>query len=108
MSKVKDNDARWLWESLACYEGEQFVDLKLLGYTKENFPTLEALNDAETGEMIYDFGFVLIEFIKNKWGEKAILKLIKTNGDLAKVLEVSEDEFNAMWRHYVTQRYLTK
>lgn len=107
MSKVKDNDARWLWEGLACYEAGQFVNPKLSGYTAENFPTLEALNDADTGEMIYDLGFVLITFIKSTWGEKAVLKLIKTNGDLKKSLHTSEQQFNLMWREYVTANYLT-
>jgi hypothetical protein len=108
MSKVKDNDTRWLWEGLACYEGEQFVHPKTLEYVRDKFPTLEALNDAETGEMIYELGYVLVEFIRKTWGQKSVLKLIKTNGDLTKVLDVSEDQFNTMWQQYVTQQYLTE
>lgn len=108
MSKVKDNDARWLWEGLACYEGEQFVHPRALGYIREKFPTLEALNDAETGDMIYELGYVLIEFIQTTWGQKSIFKLIKTNGDIVRVLDISEEQFSAMWRHYVTQQYLTE
>ncbi|QHT66245.1 hypothetical protein GXP67_06020 [Rhodocytophaga rosea] len=103
---AKNNDARWLWEGVACYEANQFVSPKILTYlTDGNYPTLEELNHAQDGK-VYQMGYLIIDFIKSKYGIKSLLKLITTNGDLAKVLHVSEKEFEQELYLYIRQRYL--
>jgi hypothetical protein len=102
---VKSNDIRWLWEAVACYESHQLVDPGKLEYLQSSAtPTLEDLNDVESGK-IYELGFHLIDFLKTKWGMRELISLIKTNGDLQKVLKLNEKEFEKQFVEFMRVKY---
>lgn len=107
LGKARNNDGRWLWESLACYEGNQFVDPKSIGYVvNNNFPSLEALNGGDQQEKIYQVGFVITEFIKSEWGMQGLIRLIKSNADIKETFRVTEEEFENRLVNYVIAKYL--
>jgi len=103
------NNPRWFWEAVALYENGELVNPRGLEYVVRGaFPTLQQLNaDPNSSRQIYELGFVLGEFIVDRWGRPALLRLIQTNADLAGVLGVSAAEFEAAWHSYVRQRYLS-
>ena len=102
------NNPRWFWETVALYENGEFVDPRGLDYAVRGaFPTLQQLNaDPNGGTQIYQLGYVIGEFIVDRWGRPAFLRLIESNADLPGVLGVSAAEFEAAWHSYVRQRYL--
>lgn len=107
LGKARNNDGRWLWESLACYEGNQFVDPKSLNYVvNDNFPSIEDLNSVDQQEKIYELGFVITEFIKFEWGMQGLIRLIKSNADVKETFRVSEDEFQKKLKVYIQAKYL--
>lgn len=100
---------RWLWESVAIYGANEFVDPNELSYLKnENFPTLAELNTDfnESNHKIYSVGYILSEFIIHKWGTDKYYELIKQGGDLNKVLNISETEFETKWAAFVREKYI--
>jgi hypothetical protein len=107
LGKARNNDARWLWESLACYEGNQFVDPKSIDYVANHtFPSLDDLNSADQLEKIYQVGFVITEFIKSEWGMQGLIRLIKSNADIKETLHITEDEFKKRLTDYLEAKYL--
>jgi len=69
---------------------------------------LQQLNvDPNSGRQIYELGYVLGEFIVDRYGRAALRRLIQTNADLPGVLGVPAAEFERAWQTYVRQRYLS-
>jgi hypothetical protein len=103
------NNPRWFWETVALYENGELVDPRRVDFmVRGAFPTLQQMNvDPNGGTQIYQAGYVLGEFIVERWGRAAFLRLIQTNADLPGVLGVSAAEFEAAWQSYVRQRYLS-
>jgi hypothetical protein len=103
------NNPRWFWETVALYENGELVNPRTLDYAVRGaFPTLQQLNvDPNSGQQIYQLGFVLGEFIVTRWGQAAFVRLIQTSADLPGVLGVSAAEFESAWQSYVRQRYLS-
>jgi hypothetical protein len=103
------NNPRWFWETVALYENGELVDPRRVDFlVRGAFPTLQQMNvDPNGGTQIYQVGYVLGEFIVQRWGRAAFLQLIQTNADLPGVLGVSAAEFEAAWQSYVRQRYLS-
>jgi hypothetical protein len=103
------NNPRWFWETVALYENGELVDPRRVEFlVRGAFPTLQQMNvDPNGGTQIYQVGYVLGEFIVQRWGRAAFLQLIQTNADLPGVLGVSAAEFEAAWQSYVRQRYLS-
>ena len=107
LGKARNNDGRWLWESLACYEGNQFVDPESIDYVvNNNFPSLENLNSGDQQEKIYQVGFVIIEFIKSEWGMQGLIRLVKSNADVKETFRITEEEFKNRLVNYVKVNYL--
>jgi hypothetical protein len=102
------NNPRWLWESVALFENRQFVDPATLDYMKAgSFPTLAELSlTIDVSNKVYQVGYVLGEFIVERWGLEALRSLVRTNGSLEAVLGVDAGGFEAAWRQWVTARYL--
>ncbi len=102
------NNPRWLWEAVAQYEAGQFIHPKDIRYLREGkFPSLELLSGPfNRGGNIYDVGYLLVEYIVESWGRTTLLDLIKSNGNLQKVLELSDDAFQNGWRTFVEEKYL--
>jgi hypothetical protein len=103
------NNPRWLWEAVALYWNNEFVDPRTLDYVvRGNFPTLQQLNvDPNAGTQIYQLGYVLGEFIVAQYGRTTLIRLIENNGNLGTLLTVSDAAFEAAWQSYVRQRYLS-
>jgi len=103
------NNPRWLWETVALYENGERVDPRGLGYlVRGDFPTLLQLDaDPNTSRQIYEVGYLIGEFIVERWGRAGLLRLIRGNGDVAGVLGLSPAAFEAAWREFVRGRYLS-
>lgn len=96
----------WLWEGIACYEAGQFYHPRTLPYfTDRTWPTLEELN-SRRGEKIYKAGFLLIEYILQRYGQDKLIDLIIGYGNLPAVLQVEEAEFERDWHAFVQKKYL--
>ena len=99
----------WLWESLSVYEAHQFVDPETLPFLQnDHFPALKELNDRSMGQKIYKVGYVLIEYILEKYGHAKFLELITNYGNIPAVLKINENEFMAGWYAFVKTKYLFK
>ncbi len=108
---VNSSNPRWLWESVATYGANEFVDPNELSYLKEgDFPTLAELNGNfnESDHKIYKVGYILSEFIIHEWGTDKYYELIQEAGDLQKVLNISETEFETQWAEFVQTKYFKK
>ncbi len=103
------NNPRWLWEAVALYEACDFVHPATLDYMRTgDYPTLVDLNREFnlSDHKIYSVGYTLTEFIICKWGRPKLIDLIKQNGDIAAVLGISIQEFEAQWYAFVKHTYL--
>lgn len=101
---AEEGQGTWLFEAIACYEAGQFFPPAEFSYLKEgDYPTLAQLNN---NEKIYDVGYVLIEYIKTKWGIKALNHLIRTNGNIKYCLGISEKDFEQGFYTYLKLNYL--
>ena len=102
------NNPRWLWEAVAVYEADQFVDPHSLPYLVQgDYPTLVELNTAynEGGQKIYEVGYLLSEFVVFRWGRTALVDLIRTNGSTTAALGLFQEDFQEAWHEYVRDRY---
>ncbi len=102
------NRPRWLWEALALYESEEFIDPKTLPYlVRGEFPTIDEMDaDFNSGpNIVYETGYLVFEFMKETWGMGPIRELIRQTGNIRKVLGITEEEFHRRWREYVTKKY---
>lgn len=99
-------DARYLSEAIALYEADQFNDPSKYEYIKKgNYPTLEEISSREN-TYEYNLGYVLIEYIVDKWGMDEVVDLIKEKGDIQKVLNITTEEFEKDWYKYIEDKYL--
>jgi hypothetical protein len=102
------NNPRWLWETVAEYESQDFTHPNTLHYMASgDYPTLEELNtSSDPGrEKVYEVGYILGEYIVETWGIKALRDLILDFGDLSAVLGISASEFESSWYAWVRARY---
>ena len=104
------NNPRWFWEAVAVYEAGEFRDPKTINYlVNGNFPTIAELNlNFNNGNnKIYEVGYLLAEFIINTWGKSNYILLIKTNGNVQGVLNITIAEFESRWKESVSVKYLS-
>jgi hypothetical protein len=103
------NNPRWLWEATALYENGELVDPRTLGYmTGGRPPTLQTLNsDISANTQVYEVGYTLAEFVVETYGRDALLRLIRSSGDLATVLGLTPAEFERDWYAFVRARHLS-
>ena len=96
------NNPRWLWESVALFEAGQVTDPQTLPYFSAGGtpPTLAQLN-AVDNTIVYTVGATLGRFIVDTRGREAYRELIRSNGDLSRVLRTTEPAFLADWRAFV-------
>jgi RNA polymerase sigma-70 factor (ECF subfamily) len=97
------NNPRWLWEGVAMYESGWFMDPAQIDQIKNrNFPALQELGNG----MEYALGYVIIEAIKDMWGFDAVIGLIKSRGDVEKVLSISEVKFEQDIFEHIYKKYV--
>jgi hypothetical protein len=98
------NNPRWLWEGLAMLESGWFFDPKEIDIIKNRqFPKLGELGNG----MEYMLGYVILEAIRDIWGQKAIIKLIKKRGSVKNVLNLSETDFEKQVFEHIYKKYIT-
>ena len=103
------NNPRWLWEAVALYENNEFVNPNSLTYmVSQNYPTLEELNMDynSSNQHIYEVGYILLEYIVQTWGMDYVIGLIKNNGDIIGVLGINNQEFESGWYKFIEEKYL--
>jgi hypothetical protein len=99
------NNPRWLWEGVAMYESNWFLDPKQIEAIREKkFPHLKSLNNGAE----YELGFVIIEAIKEIWGFDTVISLIKKHGDTLAVLKINDKEFEDRIFNHIYKKYITK
>ncbi len=101
------NNPVWLWEAVAVYEARQFVaPSSLPAFAAGEFPTLAELNVRGGRFSIYDVGYVLAEFVVDRWGLAGLQALLLASGDTTRALGASAAAFEEEWRSFVRRRYL--
>lgn len=101
------NNPRWLWEAVAIYLAEEFVDPRTVEQFRGGLcPSLATLNSPfDRGGSIYSSGYLLGEFIDTKWGASSLPALVNSNGNTEVVLGITENEFEARWCDFVQEKY---
>lgn len=98
------NNPRWLWEGVAMYESNWFMDPGGIDDIKNRkFP---ALNELSNG-MEYMLGYVVIEAIKDLHGFDKVIELIKNRGDVQKVFGVADADFSANIFDHIHKKYVS-
>ncbi len=101
------NNPRWLWEAVALYLANEFVDPRSTEIMQDQkCPSLQQLDAPfDNGGAIYEAGYLLIQFIETKWGFDKVTELIKSKGDMSSTLGISESEFERQWCAFVVATY---
>lgn len=95
------NNPRWLWESVALFEAEQYADPRVLPYFRVGpLPTLAQLNSLDN-TVVYEVGATLGLFIVETRGWDTYRALIRANGDVTRVLGTTEPAFLDEWARFV-------
>jgi hypothetical protein len=99
------NNPRWLWESVALYEAQQFNSPGFFEYmVNKTPPTLAELNSFQN-TYVYDIGYLFAEFIIETWGDAKFRELIIANGNIGTALGITPAEFHQQWFDFVIDRY---
>lgn len=105
INKTIGNNPRWLWESVAIYEGNLPWDPHMLPYlVNQKPPTLDELKQL-SNTYIYEVGYFIADFIVKTKGISALNSLIKNNGNLKQTLNMDDDEFTKQWFAFVKKKY---
>lgn len=99
------NNPRWLWESVALFEAGELVHPKEINILASgNLPTLNQLSNYDNST-IYQVGYLIGEFVFQSYGKEKYIELIRNNGNVEKVLGMSEETFMNEWYQHVKQHY---
>ncbi len=105
----EDNIPIWLDEGIATYEAGHSPNPQFISAQAErNFPDITDLNfnsGIDSGIM-YAFSYTMIEFIVQEFGYDYLVELVATAGDFEKVFNLSETEFQQVWREFVVAKYV--
>lgn len=71
------------------------------------YPTLAVINSYDN-VYEYNLGYVIVEYIVKKWGMPEVVNLIRENGDIQKVLNITTEEFEQGCYKYIEEQYLKK
>ena len=98
------NNPRWLWEGVAMYESDWFMDPNQIDDIKnKKYPSLKTLGNG----MEYMLGYVIIEAIKDLWSFDTVIELIRRQGNTQQVLNISEEEFQNKVFEQVYKKYVS-
>jgi hypothetical protein len=97
------NNPRWLWEGLAMFESDYSFDPKEIDIIKnKQFPHLSELGNG----MEYMLGYVIIEAIRDIWGQDTIISLIKKRGNVKEVLNLEINDFEKQVFDHIYKKYI--
>ena len=101
------NNPRWLWETVALYENREFIDPATLDYMRTgNYPSLADLDAPyNVSGRVYQVGFLLGEYIVQRWGQDGLVRLIERNGDLPAAIGATTAEFESGWYTLLHEKY---
>jgi hypothetical protein len=99
------NNPRWLWEAVALYEAGQVVDPRGLAYMTSLQPPALADMNSFADLRIYDVGGLIGAFVVDTWGQEALARLVRANGNASAVLGVDEATFVSRFLAYARSRY---
>jgi len=88
----------WLMDGVAMYYSQQSDMYGKTHYSKmleEEFPSIEDLTvyKGDNFWTPYMYGYTMIEYILQEYGEEKLLEVINEYGDIEEVLEISYEEF---------------
>ena len=97
----------WLWESVALFEdGSGPPDTRELScISAEGGPSLAELNQYPGSTKVFRMGYLLAEFIIERWGRGVLISLIRNNGRIEETLGITEKTFEESWLEHVLARY---
>jgi hypothetical protein len=100
------NRPRWLWESVALFENDEFVDPRSISYLAAGrFPTLAELDADDASQQVYEVGYLIGEFVVARAGREGLLRVIRSNGDVTVLGFASPAAFESEWASFVRARY---
>jgi hypothetical protein len=101
------NRPRWLWESVALFENDEFVDPRSISYLVQGrFPTLAELDaDPNSSRQVYEVGYLIGEFVVARAGRDGLLRLIRSSGDVTVLGFANPAAFESEWASFVRVRY---
>lgn len=99
--KFAEQYPKWFWESISIYEAGEINSISVK-YAMRNKPDLNYLNHSNH---IYLLGYTIIEYITQKWGKDKLPELIKSYGNVEKVLKINQQEFQNGWHKFVEDKY---
>lgn len=108
LNRTIPNNPRWLWEAAAIYESGEFIHPRSISrLTQGNFPSMEELNRDfnQGGQIIYQVGYLLADYIITTFGFEKFRSLIISNGNIARDLFLTEEQFTAEWKKFIQNKY---
>lgn len=99
--KIQPN---WLFEGVAMYLSQQndsyedYYEIIL----KEGLPPIYFVSNNQ--KECYKYGYSMVEYIIENFGEEKIPELLLAYGDIEKVLSVSLDEFKEGWKNFLEKK----
>ena len=102
------NNPRWLWEATAVYLAGEFVHPDNFNYfVNDHYPTISDLNAGFNMYLntIYSVGYVLTEYIVDRWGNEGLIHLIENNGRIYDTFGITTEEFEAGWYLFMEREY---
>jgi hypothetical protein len=99
------NNPRWLWEAVAIYESRQAVDPRTLGYLVARQPPAFSRLNSFDNTLVYEVGYLIAEFVVERWGQERLVALVAANGDTLGVLGISSSDFESQWFSAVRSKY---
>ena len=99
------NNPRWLWETVADYEGNLPWDPKMLQYlVDQKPPSLNELNQF-SNTRIYEVGHFIGQYIQDSKGGAGFKALIINNGNVRETFVMTDEEFTKAWFEFLKKRY---
>lgn len=104
--QASSTNIKWLKESIAMYYGGQNANSDMIkSVVRKGYPKIDELNDSRYADL-YSVGYILAEFIADKWGEESLVELLAFNGNIPQVLKISKEDFEKEWHQYLEQKYI--
>lgn len=98
------DQARWLWEAVALFQSNEFYPpTQISCITLSSIPSLSSLNEDSA---IYRVGYLLGEFIIERYGKAGLRSLVDRGGDTKQALDEPATAFERAWHNHVVSRYL--